>query len=41
MKKSKYFMSGKESYKWCTNNQDKKIIDIQLNAGVWGIIYED
>lgn len=41
MKNIKYFLSGKESYIWCKNNTDKKIIDIQLNDGVWGITYEN
>jgi hypothetical protein len=41
MKNIKYFISGKESYKWCTNNTDKKIIDIKLLSYVWEITYED
>ena len=41
MKQVKYFMSDKGINKWLKENQDKKIIDIQMSAGGFAVIFED
>ena len=41
MKQVKYFMSDNKTNKWLKENQDKKIIDIQMSAGGFAIIYEN
>jgi len=33
-------MSEGKANKWLKNNQDKEIIDIQMSAGSFAIIYE-
>ena len=34
-------MSEGKANKWLQENQDKKILDIQMSAGGFGIIYEE
>ena len=41
MKQVKYCMSEAKANKWLNENQDKKIIDIQMSAGGFGIIFEE
>ena len=41
MKQVKYCMSEGKANKWLKDNSDKEIIDIQMSAGGFGIIYED
>ena len=41
MKQVKYCMSESKANKWLNDNPDKKIIDIQMSAGGFAIIYED
>jgi len=41
MKQVKYFMSENKANKWLKDHSDKEIIDIQMSAGGFGIIYED
>jgi len=41
MKQVLYFMSDKKTNKWLKENQDKKIIDIQMSAGGFAVIYEE
>ena len=40
MKQVKYCMSEGKANKWLRNNSDKEIIDIQMSAGGFAIIYE-
>ena len=41
MKQVKYFMSDKKTNKWLKENQDKKIIDIQMSTGGFAVIFEE
>jgi len=41
MKQVKYCMSEGKANKWLKENQDKKILDIQMSAGGFAIIYEE
>ncbi len=41
MKQVKYCMSESKTNKWLKDNSEKKIIDIQMSAGGFAIIYED
>ena len=41
MKQVKYCMSEAKANKWLKENQAKKIIDIQMSAGGFGIIFEE
>ena len=41
MKQVKYCMSEGKANKWLKDNSDKEIIDIQMSAGGFAIIYED
>ena len=41
MKQVKYCMSEGKTNKWLRDNSDKEIIDIQMSAGGFAIIYED
>ena len=40
MKQVKYCMSEGKANKWLKDNSDKEIIDIQMSAGGFAIIYE-
>jgi len=41
MKQIKYFMSEGKANKWLKENQNKKILDIQMSAGSFAIIYDE
>ena len=41
MKQVKYCNSEDKANKWLGNNSDKEIIDIQMSAGGFAIIYEE
>ena len=41
MKQVKYCMSEVKANKWLKENSEKEIIDIQMSAGGFAIIYED
>ncbi len=41
MKQVKYFMSDKKINKWLKENSDKEIIDIQMSAGGFAVIYKE
>ena len=41
MKQVKYCMSEGKANKWLKDNSEKEIIDIQMSAGGFAIIYED
>lgn len=41
MKQVKYFMSDKKTNKWLKENPDKEIIDIQMSAGGFAVIYKE
>lgn len=41
MKQVKYCMSEGKANKWLKDNSNKEIIDIQMSAGGFAIIYED
>lgn len=40
MKQVKYFNSEGKANQWLKENQEKKIIDIQMSVGGFAIIYE-
>ena len=41
MKQVKYCMSESKANKWLKDNSDKEIVDIQMSAGGFAIIYEE